>query len=109
MQNRRAFLFLILAIALGVGAAFTAQRWLEDQRRGPQATKPATQPVTVVRQDTKIGSMLRERELATVDWPLEFVPDGAYAQPAQLEGRVVRRPLSSGEPVLESALLPPGA
>jgi len=33
MQNRRAIMFLILAVALGVGAAFTAQRWLEQQRQ----------------------------------------------------------------------------
>ena len=35
MQNQRAILFLILAVALGVGAAFTAQRWLEQQRQQP--------------------------------------------------------------------------
>jgi pilus assembly protein CpaB len=109
MQNRRAVLFLVLAVALGVGAAFTARRWLEDQRRQPMAEKATTQPVTVVRQDTQVGSMLRARELATVDWPREYVPQGAYADPAQLEGRVLRRPLASGEPVLETSLLPQGA
>ena len=110
MQNRRAFLFLILAIALGIGAAFTAQRWLEQQRSLPTATaKPTTQPVAVVRQDTSVGSLLNERELVTVDWPLEYVPQGAYSNPSQLQGRVLRRPLASGEPVLESALLPEGA
>jgi len=110
MQNRRALMFLVLAVALGIGAAFTAQRWLEDQRRLPAAiAKATTQPVSVVRQDVQVGAMLRERELATVDWPLEYLPQGAFSQPAQLEGRVVRRPLASGEPVLESALLPEGA
>ncbi len=110
MQNRRALLFLVLAVALGVGAAFTAQRWLEDQRRQPiEAKRATTQPVTVVRQDTSVGSLLNERELATVDWPLEYVPQGAYVNPSQLNGRVLRRPLAAGEPVLESALLPEGA
>src|SRR2546426_611793 len=48
MQNQRALLFLILAVALGVGAAFTAQRWLEQQRQEPTAQKAATQPVSVM-------------------------------------------------------------
>jgi pilus assembly protein CpaB len=111
MQNRRAIFFLLLAVILGVGAAFTAQRWLEQQSQAPTASgeKPKTQPVTVVRQDTAVGSLLKERELATVEWPIEFVPQGAYSKPSQLEGRVIRRPLSAGEPVLESALLPEGA
>src|SRR5262245_12064282 len=106
MQNRRAFLFLLLAIALGVGAALTAQRWLEQQRQQPQTEQAATQPVAVVRQDMQVGQIVRERELATVDWPLEYLPQGASANPAALDGRVLRRPLAAGEPVLEAALLP---
>jgi pilus assembly protein CpaB len=37
------------------------------------------------------------------------VPDGAHSDPSTLEGRVLRRPLAAGEPVLETALLPEGA
>jgi pilus assembly protein CpaB len=109
MQNRRALLFLVLAIALGVGAALTAQRWLEEQRQRPVEERAQTQPVTVVREDMQVGQVMRERALATVDWPLEYLPQGAYSDPGQLDGRVLRRPLSAGEPVLEGALLPEGA
>jgi pilus assembly protein CpaB len=108
MQNRRAIMFLILAIALGAGAAFTAQRWLEQQRQTP-AGPVTSQPVAVMRADLQVGQVVHERELATVDWPLRYVPQGAHSNPAQLEGRVARRPLAAGEPVLESALLPEGA
>ena len=108
MQNRRAILFLILAVALGVGAAFTAQRWLEQQRQQP-AGPTTTQAVAVMRADLQVGQVVHERELATVDWPIAYVPQGAHSDPAQLEGRVARRPLSAGEPVLESALLPQGS
>ena len=108
MQNRRAIMFLILAVALGVGAAFTAQRWLEQQRQLPVGPS-TTQPVAVMRADLQVGQVVHSRELATVDWPIAYVPQGAHSDPAQLEGRVARRPLSAGEPVLESALLPQGA
>jgi|SRR5215468_3097342 len=109
MQNRRALMFLVLAVALGAFAAFTAQRWLEQQRQQPIAAKAATQPVAVMREDLQVGQVVHERALATVDWPTDFVPQGAHSDPAKLEGRVVRRPLASGEPVLENALLPEGA
>ena len=108
MQNRRALLFLILAIALGVGAAFTAKRWLEQQR--PQAEGPTTtRPVAVMRTDLQVGQVVHSRELATVEWPRAYVPQGASSDPEKLEGRVARRPIAAGEPVLESALLPEGA
>jgi pilus assembly protein CpaB len=109
MQNQRAILFLILAVALGVGAAFTAQRWLEQQRQMPTAQQSNTQPVAVMRSPLQVGQVVHERELTTVDWPVEYVPQGASSDPAKLEGRVLRRPLAAGEPVLESALLPEGA
>jgi pilus assembly protein CpaB len=109
MQNQRALLFLVLAVALGVSAALTARRWLEEQRQ-PNAGQPATtQPVAVVRESLQVGQLVQAEALAMVDWPIDYVPQGAYADPAQLEGRVVRRPLAAGEPVLESALLPAGS
>ena len=109
MQNQRAFLFLILAVALGVGAAFTAQRWLEQQRQQPAAQQATTQPVAVMREGLQVGQVVHQRALATVDWPNDYLPQGSHSDPAKLEGRVVRRPLAAGEPVLESALLPEGA
>src|SRR5262245_29727719 len=110
MQNQRAILFLILAVALGVGAAFTAQRWLEQQRTQPMAAQAAaTIPVAVMREALQVGQVVHQRALATVDWPRDLVPNGAFSDPAKLEGRVLRRPLAAHEPVLESALLPEGA
>ncbi len=109
MQNRRALMFLVLAVALGVGAAFTAQRWLEDARRQPMAGESNTRPVAVMRQDLQVGQVVHARELTTVDWPANLVPPGAHSDLSKLEGRVVRRPLAAGEPVLESALLPEGS
>lgn len=109
MQNRRAFLFLLLAIVLGAAAAFTARRWLEDQTRPTEQAQANTRPVTVVRTDVAVGSALAERQMVTVDWPVEYVPEGSFTSPDQVAGRVLRRPLASGEPVLEASLLGEGA
>ena len=88
MQNRRALLFLILAIALGVGAAFTAQRWLEQQRQQPDAGPGAPPRRSRSCASTlQVGQIVHERELATVDWPLEYLPAGRLLRP-----RAARRP-----------------
>ena len=109
MQNRRAFLFLLLAIVFGVAAAFTARRWLEEQRRLPAEAKATTRPVVVVRSDVAVGASLEDRQLITVDWPLQYVPQGVFGKPSQVVGRVLGRPLASGEPVLSTSLLPEGS
>ncbi|MEM7411138.1 MAG: Flp pilus assembly protein CpaB [Myxococcota bacterium] len=109
MQNRRAVLFLVLAVVLGLGAAFMARNWLESQtQQSPTYARTAT-PVVAMRNDVPAGSVLAAADLITVDWPLGFVPQGTFDSLDRLEGRVLRRALASGEPVLESALLPKGS
>lgn len=108
MQNRRAFFSLALALILGIGAAFAAQRLLE--RTPTVRQEPVeTVPVVVARMDVAVGSALQRQHLDTVDWPKRYRPDGAVTEPAKLRGRVLRRPVSAGEPVLEPFLLPAGA
>ena len=109
-QRRRGILFLLLAAVLGVSAALMAQRWLDSQRLpAVGAAPPQTRPVAVVRGDRAVGSVLSAGAVTTVDWPVELVPRGSFSEPGVVEGRVLRRPLASGEPVLESSLLPEGS
>ena len=109
MQNRRALFFFGLAILFGIAAAFTARTVLEDRASVAAAPTVSTKAVVVARADVTIGTALVAIQLDTAEWPSDYVPAGAYHDPAQLNGRVLRRPLSRGEPVLESSLLPVGA
>jgi len=109
MQNRRALFFFGMAILFGVAAAFTARTVLEDRASAASQPAVATTPVVVARADVTVGTALIALQLDTVDWPSDYVPSGAYADSAKLTGRVLRRPLSRGEPVLESSLLPVGS
>ena len=109
MQNRRALFFFGLAILFGIAAAFTARTLLEDRASVAAQPAVATTPVVVARADVTIGAALVALQLDTVDWPRDYVPAGAFSDPSQVDGRVLRRPLSRGEPVLESLLLPTGS
>jgi pilus assembly protein CpaB len=68
--------------------------------------------------DLPVGTELRAEHLRPVEWPSSSAPEGAFTDPAALEGKVVSVRLVKGEPVLLvklagsgvglSALLPPG-
>jgi pilus assembly protein CpaB len=109
MQNRRALFFFGLAIFFGIAAAFTARHLLENRASEAAGTGVATVPVVVARTDVAVGSALVALQLDTVQWPREYVPTGAFDDPAKITGRVIRRPIARGEAVLEPTLLPVGS
>jgi pilus assembly protein CpaB len=108
MQNQRGILFLGIAVLFGLAAVFVAQRWLAD--RSFIATEGVeTASVVVARIDLPVASELGGRQLDTVDWPKGHLPTGVLIGVEQAKGRVLKRPLTAGEPLLESALFPKGS
>jgi pilus assembly protein CpaB len=108
-MNRQAILFLGVALALGLVAALLAQRWLQGQLPQVAAGPADTVPVAVARIDIPIGSPLTSSQLDSVKWPRAYAPKGSFSDPGKASGRVVRRPIAAGEPLLETALHPQGA
>jgi pilus assembly protein CpaB len=107
MQSRRGLVFLALAVLLGLGAAFMARELTAPESAAHAAGVP-TRPVVVARLDVSTATSLTATELSVVDWPAALVPSGALQAVSGAEGRVTRRPLAAGEPLLESALFPQG-
>ena len=108
MQNRRGLMFLALAVLLGLGAAFMAREFTGNTPAAQAAGVP-TMPVVVAQMDLGTADALSAAELKLVDWPANLVPTGAIHALSGAEGRVTRRPLVAGEPVLEGALFDQGA
>jgi pilus assembly protein CpaB len=109
MQQRRAIVFFGLALVLAFGAVLAARQILERPVvvAGPAVVE--TSPVVVARGDIQTGSALTARQLDIVQWPTEFLPKASFRQESDLEGRVLRRALAAGEPVLEPTLMPEGS
>lgn len=105
-MNRQAVLFLVLAVIFGLGAAFTAQEWLA--RNANRGASVETVPVVVARAEAAVGTRLQANQLQTVDWPRAFAPAGSFRSVRELEGRVLRRPVAVGEPVLTPVLAAAG-
>lgn len=107
MQNRRGLMFLVLAGLLGLGAAFMAAEFTGGTPA--QAAAVPTSSVVVAQADVGTASTLASTQLKLVDWPASMMPTGAITSIPAAEGRVTRRPLVAGEPLLESALFEKGA
>jgi pilus assembly protein CpaB len=108
MRNRNSLLFMGLAVVLGLAAAFIARsRFEQDVALEGEAV--ATSSVVIIKADVPVGTALEAVHLETVEWPTDFVPAGAFDKTAVLHGRVPRRALAPGEPVLEASLLPVGS
>lgn len=108
MRNRNSLLFMGLALVLGLAAAFIARSQFE-QDASLASHAVSTNSVVIIKADVPVGTALEAMHLEIVEWPAEFVPAGAFDKTAALHGRVPRRALAPGEPVLEASLLPPGS
>jgi pilus assembly protein CpaB len=108
MRNRNSLLFMGLALALGLAAAFIARSRFE-QVSMPGTEAVPTSSVVIIKAEVPVGTALGAIHLEIVEWPTEFVPDGAFGEASILHGRVPRRALAVGEPILEASLLPAGS
>jgi pilus assembly protein CpaB len=109
VPNKRAVGSLLVAAVCGLGAVWLVRGWLESQRP-EQRTESVlhTAPVAVARAALPAGVKLAIHQIDVVEWPLQHLPSGAQASAESLRGRVLKRAIAEGEPVLESALLPAG-
>ena len=110
MPYRRAAVSFALAIAVGLAAVWTARRMI-DERSAASSEAPQLESTAVViaRSDIAIGTALAPSQLESARWARPLVPEGAHATPEKLQGRVLRRAIAKGEPILEALLLPEGA
>ncbi|AIO30240.1 Flp pilus assembly protein CpaB [Burkholderia cenocepacia] len=102
MKISRAVMMLVIAMIAGFAAVVFASRWLV------QTSTSSVTPIAVAATDLNLGEPLGPNQVHTVSWPTGSVPPGAFTDPKELDGRVVRTSLARGEPVIESKLAPVG-
>jgi pilus assembly protein CpaB len=102
MKNKRAFVVMAVAILFGLAAVGFAARWLLKQPGG------ANGRIVVASADISLGQRLAPEMFKLAEWPAGSVPKGAFTDPQQLGGRVLKSNLVMGEPVSEAKLAPAG-
>jgi pilus assembly protein CpaB len=102
MKHTRALIVLALALLAGLVSVTLAARWMSGQK-SPGAH------IAVAAREIDLGTALDATAITTLAWPGGSLPEGAFHDPAALQGRVVRTSLARGEPILASKLAPVGA
>jgi len=104
-MNKRVQMILFSAFVIAALGSYVVYRLVGSRI---VASEPKTTRVMVAAENIKLGSVLHDRDLGSIEieGPL---PDGAILTPQQAINRGVISDLYKGEPILESRLAAPGA
>ena len=86
-MKSRSIMLLVLAIALGLGATWMANRWLQA-RLTPGTTEGQSTPIVVAALEIPFGQKVEAAHVKTINWPTGEVPPGSFNDPAQVLGKV---------------------
>ena len=103
-------IMIIVAIAMGGGAAYLARSWLQGQLDDSATHQPATH-VVIAAEPLAYGAALTSDNVTEIPWFAKMLPEGAFASKDDLFNggrRTVLYPLKQGEPVLRSKVTGPG-
>lgn len=105
MKNTRVLLILVLAIVTGLGAGYSALRYLSD-RPTPivSARNEETVSVVLASRDLPLGKVLAEEDLTTVEWPGKAMPVGFASSEDELVGQSLISNVQANEPILANKL-----
>ncbi len=107
--QRRASLFMAVAILLAGVAGVWAYSWLQrvetDLRDEIDGTHRA-QSVVVANEDIPAGTAISAESVRLVLLPAEAVPEGWFDEMSRVSGRIAVSPFRRNEPVLEPKLAP---
>ncbi len=98
--------YLIVSIVAASLAAVTLLAYLQGLR-SRIAESGRLVPLVVAARDLEAGEVLDPSSLSLVDFPDRYLLPGTFTDPLPLAGATLRHTVRSGEPLLESSLLPP--
>src|SRR5207247_1132411 len=103
-------IILIVAIAMGGGAAYLARSWLQGQLNASAAYQPANH-IVIAAESLAYGATVTADNVSEIPWYTNTLPEGAFATKDDLLSggrRTVLYPLKRGEPLLRSKVTGPG-
>ncbi|MGH9256254.1 MAG: Flp pilus assembly protein CpaB [Vicinamibacterales bacterium] len=101
--------FVVLAVALGLGGTFALATYRYIQNRPVREVSLPTTPVVVAAADLALGTELRREDLRVTTWPSDALPAGSFKDPQEVIGRGLIQSITQNEAVLPAKLAPVGA
>lgn len=112
MKKYGTIIALGLAVLFGVLAVVLVNRWMSTRVDAPQEEARGQMVLTkivVAAANLNIGTRLSADNLALAEWPKANVPQGAFSEIGQVEGRVVISKMIAGTPIRAAELAAPGS
>ena len=112
MKKYGTIIALGLAVLFGVLAVVLVNRWMSTRASAPQEEargQMALTKIVVAAANLNIGTRLSADNLALAEWPKANVPQGAFSEISQVEGRVVVSKMIAGTPIRAAELAAPGS
>jgi pilus assembly protein CpaB len=104
-MNRRVFTILLSAFVIAALCSFVVFRLVSHRITGTPTAR--TTSIVAAAADIKLGSILHENDLTTID--VGTLPQGAILHKQDALGRGVLSDLYAGEPILNNRLAAPGS
>jgi pilus assembly protein CpaB len=106
MSKQRTFIVLLLAIACGGLAGYSALKVLRERSAPVVAAEVprSTYQVAVALRDLPVGHLLGEEDVKLVDWPGNALPDGYARTMPEVVGRGLITGVRMNEPLLDAKL-----
>jgi pilus assembly protein CpaB len=102
MTRLRILLVLVVALVTGGGLAAATYKYLQNVP--VRTVSVPTRTVVVARGDLALGAELKADDLHAAEWPANAVPEGAFANPAEIVGRGLIHSVVRNEPILPAKL-----
>ncbi len=114
-MSARSIVLVAAALLLAVGTMFFVRSWLASNTQAPQpvaAPQIIETQVLVARSDLPAGTLINEQHLRWQSWPDDDVPETymlkSETNQQDLYGSVVRRGITSGQPIIQTQVVAPG-
>lgn len=97
MAKRRGLILIVLSLLMAVGAAWTANQWVNHQLVSQESVEPNTQLVVTAAIGIPFATKVEGRHLKLTEIPEGVLPAGAFTDRAEVEGKVSTTSIARGE------------
>jgi pilus assembly protein CpaB len=95
----------LVALTLGVGATWLANRWLQSRLTPVESADASTTAVVVAALEIPFGQKIEAAHLKTIAWPTDNLPESTFTDIAAVEGRIANQKIAKGELILEQRVV----
>jgi pilus assembly protein CpaB len=103
MQNRLR-LAIVLAISFGLIAAYGIANYLRQQRESADTFRKSVQDIVVAAKEIPAGETITPQMVKVSPYLKVSAPPGSFASPQQVQGKIAKTTIISGEPITASRL-----